>query len=133
LDDVTRPLRTRLAALAAAALFLLSGAGDLLGAHPCAHHEGIGHEAPAADAEHAHGHEHDTHEAPAEPDHEGEPCSCPGTCASAAGMALPGAPTVAFTAPAVAHAVPAPADAARLPGRLLPHVLPYALAPPRAA
>lgn len=130
---MTRPLRSRLTALAAALLFLLSGAGDVLGAHPCAHHDALapGHAADATGAHHAH-HAHDAG-APAPAEHDGAPCSCAGTCSAAAGVAMPRAPETTFAPPAVASAAPAYADHARLPGRLLPYLLPYAQAPPRAA
>ena len=133
---MTGTFRTRLTALAAAALFLLAGAGDVLGAHPCAHHDGLGHAEAAADAEARHGHAaHHAHDpgAPAAPGHDADPCSCPGTCSAAAGVALPQTSAVAFDPGVAAHVAAAPRDEAALPARLLPHLLPYALAPPRTA
>ena len=131
------PLRTRLAALLVAMLFLLSGAGDVLGAHPCPHHAAIG--APAhADAQAAHGeHGHAAHDpAPAAPEgHDGHAaCTCAGVCPLGTGPAPLAAPATLHLAILVATAAPAaPLDDPELPGRLVPHFLPFAQAPPPSA
>jgi hypothetical protein len=135
LATVNRPLRDRLTALLAAALFLLSGAGDAFGAHPCPHHTAIA--APsavassAADAaHHAHGQHHDPPATPAE--HDGhDACTCvDGVCP----MGAAPLPASGFGHLPLLARSPAPAartDDARLPARLLPHFLPFAQAPPR--
>jgi hypothetical protein len=143
LSDVNRPLRDRLTALLAAALFLLSGAGDAFGAHPCSHHAAI--EAPAAfvsssadaaaaaAAHHAHAEHHTPPAAPAE--HDGhDACTCADVCpvgASAAALppSTPGHLSVLAPSPAPA----ARTDDATLPARLVPHFLPFAQAPPPQA
>jgi len=137
---VNRPLRTRLTGLLAATLFLLSGAGDAFGAHPCPHHAAIGapdHAAESAGhaaAEAHHGHdardaapavpqEHDSHAA----------CTCDGVCPAAAGPAAP-APNVFRLPLATAAAAPAARPSrAELPSRFVPHFLPFAQAPPPSA
>ncbi|HEU4884639.1 MAG TPA: hypothetical protein VFT45_20455, partial [Longimicrobium sp.] len=92
---MNRPLRDRLTALLAAALFLLSGAGDAFGAHPCPHHAAIGApstvvspavDAPAA-AHEGHAEHHSAPAAPAE--HDGhDACTCvDGVCPVSAGPA----------------------------------------------
>lgn len=138
---VNRTLRDRLTALVAAALFLLSGAGDAFGAHACPHHAAIAAptsvaaaaEHDAAAAHHGHGAHHPTPAAPAE--HDGhDACTCGGVCPVSAGPAplpasTPGHLPVLATSPSPAARV----DDATLPSRLVPHFLPFAQAPPRQA
>jgi hypothetical protein len=131
---VNRTLRDRLTALLAAALFLLSGAGDAFGAHPCPHHAAI---APAADtpaaAHHGHAEHHPAPDGPAE--HGGhDACTCADVCPVGAG-ATP-LPASTFSDLPVFPLSPAPAarmDDATLPARLVPHFLPFAQAPPPSA
>ncbi|HEX2210625.1 MAG TPA: hypothetical protein VHG93_23290 [Longimicrobium sp.] len=138
---MNRPPRYRWTALLAAVLFLLSGAGDAFGAHPCPHHAAIA--APAAvtgAADHAapsahHGHAGHHPAPPAPEEHDGHSaCTCGGVCPVSTGPApLPASPTrhlallVSSAAPAARREDPA------LPSRLVPHFLPFAQAPPRQA
>jgi hypothetical protein len=140
--DVNRPLRDRLTAFLAAALFLLSGAGDAFGAHPCPHHAAIAApasagasaaDAPAAGAHHGHAEHHPAPAAPAE--HDGhDACTCGGICPVGTGAAPlpesnPGRLSVLTLTPAPA----ARPDDATLPSRLVPHFLPFSQAPPPSA
>ncbi|HEX5869061.1 MAG TPA: hypothetical protein VFY65_01525 [Longimicrobium sp.] len=136
---MNRTLRDRLTAFLAAALFLLSGAGDAFGAHPCPHHAAIPAPSPAAateaghasaDAHHGHGEHHPVPDAPAEHDSH-DACTCGGVCPVGAGTV----PLPASTLGHLSVLAPAPAPAARpgdatLPSRLVPHFLPFAQAPP---
>jgi hypothetical protein len=139
---VKRSLRTRLAAFLAAAVFLLSGAGDAFGAHPCPHHAAIGapehaaaqaHTASAADAHHEHG----AHHAAPDPSagHDGHAaCTCEGVCPVSGGPAPLAAPVlIHLPLLAIAAAPAARTSEAALPSRLVPHFLPFAQAPPRQA
>jgi hypothetical protein len=136
---MTRPLR-RLTALLVAALSLLSGAGDAFGAHPCPHHGAIGApaqgESEADDGAAAAHHGHGAHDAPAAPaEHDGhDACTCGGVCPVGTGVAPLAVPAAVHLAVLVAAAAPAarPDDPA-LPSRWLPHVLPFAQAPPSSA
>ena len=116
-------------------LFLLSGAGDVFGAHPCPHHAAIG---ASADAQAAHGadphHGHAAHD-PAPAEHDGHAaCTCAGVCPIGTGPAPLAAPATLHLAILVAVAAPAaPLHDAELPGRLVPHFLPFAQAPPPSA
>jgi hypothetical protein len=138
---VNRPLRDRLTALLAAALFLLSGAGDAFGAHPCPHHAAIA--APAspaapavdahAEAHHGHAEHHPAPAAPAEHDRH-DACTCGGICPVSAGTApLPESNPGHLPVLALSPAPAARWDDATLPSRLVPHFLPFAQAPPPSA
>lgn len=146
LPGVNRSLRDRLTAFLAAALFLLSGAGDAFGAHPCPHHAAIAapaaFAAPAAsaadasvahapaDAHHGHAADHSAPAGPAEHD-EHDACTCADVCPSGAGAApLPRSRFSDLPVPVTSPAPVARTDDATLPSRLLPHVLPFAQAPP---
>lgn len=137
---VNRPLRQRLTALLAAVLFLLSGAGDAFGAHACPHHAAIGvpaHDGASAQEGAAGHHGHVAHDpTPAAPaEHDGHAaCTCGGVCPVSTGVAPLAAPATLHLAILVSTAAPAarPDDAA-LPSRLLPHLLPFAQAPPPSA
>jgi hypothetical protein len=143
LPAVNRPLRDRMTALLAAVLFLLSGAGDAFGAHPCPHHAAItaphapaAIAAPAADATDAAHRAHAHHTPPAAPaEHDGhDACTCGGVCPVSAG-AVP-LPAPGFGHLSLLARSPAPAaraDDARLPARRIPHFLPFAQAPPPQA
>jgi hypothetical protein len=139
--DVNRPFRDRLTALLAAALFLLSGAGDAFGAHACPHHAAIAAPAsaaaPAVDAgaaaHHGHAEHHPAPAAPAEHDSHGA-CTCGGICPVSTGPASlpesnPGHLSVLASLPAPG----ARRGDATLPSRLVPHFLPFAQAPPPSA
>jgi hypothetical protein len=141
LSTVNRTLRDRLTAFLAAALFLLSGAGDAFGAHPCPHHAAIA--APAAftgavadapaDAHHGHAAHHPAPGAPAEHDGHGA-CTCADVCPVGAGAApLPASSSAFLPVLATSPAPAARTGDATLPSRLLPHFLPFAQAPPPQA
>jgi hypothetical protein len=135
-----------LTAFLAAALFLLSGAGDAFGAHPCPHHAAIA--APpafaasavdasvadaAADAHHGHAAHHPAPAGPAEHDGHGA-CTCADVCPVGAGAApLPASRSTYLPVLATTPAAAARTDDATLPSRLLPHFLPFAQAPPPQA
>jgi hypothetical protein len=139
-SPVNRPIR-RLTALLAATLLLLSGAGDAFGAHPCPHHAAIGAPGHAtaetggglhADAHHAAA-AHDA--APADAGHDGhDACTCGGVCPVSTGPAPLAAPAlVALPLLPAVTASAVPTQPAELPSRHLPHLLPFAQAPPRSA
>lgn len=137
---MNRPLRDRLTALLAAFVFLLSGAGDAFGAHPCPHHAAIAapewaapdaHPA-AADAHHGHAADASHSSAPAE--HDGHAaCTCGGVCPVSTGPASLAARPAVQLPLVFAPAAPAArsAEAQALPSRFHPHFLPFAQAPPR--
>jgi hypothetical protein len=129
---VNRPLRARLTALLAAVLFLLSGAGDAFGAHPCPHHTAIA--APQAAAHDGHA-AHGAHDPAAPAGHDGhDACTCGGICPVSAGPAPLAAPALVPVPLAVLRAATAahPNESA-LPARLLAYLLPFAQAPPLSA
>jgi hypothetical protein len=117
----------------AALLLLFTWTGDAVGLHPCPHHSGV----PAADAGHpeggghaAHGGHgaHDADPAPHSDDHGA--CTCAGSCLGGAALpVLDAVPGEAPFAAALARHAAAP-DAAGLPDRFPPFVLPYGHAPP---
>ena len=116
------PVRSPLAALLAAALFLVAGAERAFSYAACPHH---GMAAPAGRAGHA---THD-HDAPPSGDHSG-PCSCLGACQTAGAGVLPSARSLQVAAPgAVTRAAGPTVEIVALPGRE-PHTLPFATAPP---
>lgn len=139
---VNRPLRHRFAALLAAVLFLLSGAGDAFGAHACPHHAAIGAPDYAVQAADHHPDHHASHGESAGPiSHDGqdghdghEACTCAGLCPVGAGPAPLAAPWVIrlpLDPPCAApSALPDPTG---LPPRLAAHLLPFAQAPPQSA
>lgn len=135
---MNRPLRHRFAALLAAVLFLLSGAGDAFGAHACPHHAAIAAPDYAVQAADRHG-AHESHGEPAPPaSHEGhdghEACTCAGLCPVGAGPAPLAAPWVVRLPLDLPHAAPAALpDPTGLPPRLAAHLLPFAQAPPQSA
>jgi hypothetical protein len=129
---VNRPLRHRFAALLAAMLFLLSGAGDAFGAHACPHHAAIAAPDYAVQAaDHS-----DHHASPGQPaGHDGhEACTCAGLCPVGAGPAPLAAPWVVRLPLDLPYAAPAALpDPTGLPSRLAAHLLPFAQAPPQSA
>src|SRR5690606_19893035 len=112
-----------------AVVFLLLGAGDLFGVHPCPHHEGgAGHEEAqghSAPSEHAHHGTPDT-EAPAE--HGG--CTCQGACPTASAGFLPIAPRVEIGIPVEFLPLAVVRGQTSYLPRYLPFFLPYSQAPP---
>jgi hypothetical protein len=138
---VNRPLRHRFAALLAAVLFLLSGAGDAFGAHACPHHAAIAapdYAVQAAD----HPDPHPSHGQPTPPvsheehdAHDGhEACTCAGLCPVGAGPAPLATPWVVRQPLDLPYAAPAAhPDPTGLPSRLAAHLLPFAQAPPQSA
>lgn len=137
LKPVNRTLRDRLTALLAAVLFLLSGAGDAFGAHPCPHHAAItapDYVAQAA-AEHGGHAAHGAHGSDAPAEHDGHAaCTCGGVCPISAGPAPLDAPALVPVPLALLPAAPtAHPDGTALPARLLAHLLPFAQAPPLPA
>lgn len=141
-----RSLHRRVIALFWALAFVLGTVDEGFGLHPCPHHDGGAHAAPAARSGHA-GH----HAAPA-PDghndgataataaddlghapadsHDG-PCTCGGACQAGPGVALPALAQpepAASIGPATAPRLPAGADRHR---QRPPHFLPFSQAPPR--
>lgn len=129
---MNRTLPTRLASLLWAVLFLLSVAGDGLGAHFCPHHDGSAgahggdHAAAAHDGPAAH------HAAglPGEPQEHGGPCTCAGACQAGTGLALAAEPLGAPSLPAPELHLPSVAPEAAPARRRPPYFLPYAQAPP---
>lgn len=125
-------------ALLAAVLFLLSGAGDAFGAHPCPHHAAIaapGYAVSAAADHHAQAADHHASHGSEAPEHDGHAaCTCGGICPVATGPAPLAAPALVALPLALADAPPAAhPDPTGLPARLLAHLLPFAQAPPLSA
>jgi hypothetical protein len=145
--------KRRALGILALAVFLGGWVVDAGGFHPCPHHdhgfpgpelhepelhepEGHGHgdrghgaHGPVA---HAHVHGHEIPPGPPSHSHHDDPCTCRGDCAGAAPIPVASAPTGERTPPTVpvrrVDAVPV-----FLPTPfLLPHVLPWSTAPPRA-
>lgn len=130
---MNRSPRARLSALLAAVLFLLSGAGDAFGAHPCPHHGAIA--APDFAVRGADHHGHAAHDPAAPAEHDGhDACTCGGICPVSGGPAPLAAPAIAFLLLAPPAAAPAAhPDPTGLPSRLAAHLLPFAQAPPPSA
>jgi hypothetical protein len=123
-------LRLRRAfALLASAILLLSGAGEAAGVHPCPHHSGIAAPAAAAGDHHHHRGAHDR-SAPADHDH--APCNCGGHCAPPLGLVLPPVAIIPVPSAVVDAARALRTGAEARPARHIPHLLPFAQAPPRA-
>jgi hypothetical protein len=132
---VKRTLPNRVVAVTMAMVFLLLGAGDLFGVHPCPHHDLLAAHAGEHNASHAPGtpeppHEHEQ-AAPGEEATHG-PCTCQGACpSSTAAEALP-----AHVRPAMVESVvDTPRTGVRVRDVLLPRftpfLLPYAHGPPQ--
>jgi hypothetical protein len=124
-----RKILRKLASSYLAAVFLLGGLGDAVGAHECPHHDRLpGHVTPGEPAAPAHGHDHPV---PAPVGHAG-PCTCLGSCLSQAAVALPerAADRLEVSVGPVPFlgAANSPAPRQSLPAFLLP----YANAPPLA-
>lgn len=124
-----RNILRKLASSCLAAVFLLGGFGDAVGAHECPHHDPLpGHVTAGEPAAPSHGHD-DT--APAPDGHAGS-CTCLGSCLSQAAVALAeyGADRLEVAAGPVLFlgAAKGPALRQSLPA----FVLPYANAPPLA-
>jgi len=127
-------LRTgRATALALSALLVLAGLLDVAPGHRCPHHEAlpVGHgDAASHPAGHAEtGGSRWAGAAPADAPHNG-PCTCVDSCPAGVGQPLPVAADARPTAPAPQASALRPRDAGRNPARLVPYLLPYAIAPP---
>lgn len=124
----------RIGALLLAAIFVVAGPAEGFGARECEHH-GSHHAASSQDsgatATHDAAHAHGGHAAaPDDGSGHSGPCTCVGSCHASAATPLPPAGAVAAGfAPLAARADVAPSDEVR-PTHPLPHVLPYAHAPP---
>lgn len=118
----------RFSALLAALLLLFTWTGDAAGLHPCPHHSAV-----PAEQEHAAGahHAHDADPgAPAGHGADHGACTCAGSCLGGAALpALDAVPGEVPLAAAPGRYAAAP-DAAGLPDRFPPFVLPYGHAPP---
>jgi|GEM_PF-521781 len=139
-----KPAPRRFSAFLAALLLLFTWTGDAVGLHPCPHHapapveerggDPAGHGGHAAHGERSahegHGGAAARADAPAHPADDHGACTCAGSCLG--GAALPvlfetfGAAPDAY-APGRPSVVP---DAAALPDRFPPFLLPYGHAPP---
>ena len=118
-----RTATSRFCGLVLALAFLVSAPGDVLGGHPCPHHDAL----PGATAEHDHAQDG---AAPAGDDDSASPCTCIGSCSVSSGDAAPvidqrtSAPAqrADYAVERSAPDVPRPRDAA--------YLLPFPNAPP---
>lgn len=155
-----RSLPRRITALFWALVFVLGTVDEGFGLHPCPHHDGGAHAAPADHAGHhpapaasanAAAGEHAGHHtsaavgphceqvsaattadpASAPGDSHDGPCTCGGACQAGPGIALPALPQSQPTTRSISAAEPVVPAATDLPRQRPPHFLPFSLAPPR--
>ena len=127
-----RTLYQRVTAILMALVFLLSGAGELFGAHVCPQHDPIVYQAThGEDDGQAAAHRHHEHPASSGESQDGhEHCTCLGVCPTSAPAGVPA--EVSLTVAETLDWVPvAPAATVEvvLPA-FIPYFLPYAQAPP---
>lgn len=132
-DPVKRPTPKSFTALLLSLVFLLSTAGESFGARLCAQHDAGAERASHEASADCHGHAAEDLGASDSHDHDVEPCTCTGSCLPGVASPLPQPAIRLRLAPAAIGPVPQPAPRADVPrARLLPHILPFAQAPPAA-
>lgn len=137
---MSRPTLKPSIALFLTVVFLLTTVGDGFGASTCQHHDSTtqSRSAPAALPDvsggvHNHGHAAADPATPGSHEHDAVPCTCIGGCLPGVAGPLPlPTITVEFAPAFVIETSVLTAGAAAPRASLLPHVLPFAQAPPAA-